>query len=115
MANTYDISTVVSRSYISEQLQDEMQHGQQQKNAFFLQEFVKEYEQKQATVKEVNKPEDLKASEHALKQEEERKKRKKRSKDTYFRHSDMHEVEDTLALDELEVEKQHGSRLDIEA
>lgn len=114
MANTYDVSTVVSRSYISEQLQQEMQNGQEQKSALFLQEFVKEYEQKQASVREVMKSEDLKASEHALKQEEERKK-KKRNKDIYMRHTDNHEVEDSLPTIEPEVEKVHGSKLDIEA
>ena len=44
MPTPYDVSTVVSRSYIPEQMQDSMQKGQEQKNAAFLAEFQKEYE-----------------------------------------------------------------------
>ena len=50
MPTPYDVSTVVSRSYIPEQMQDSMQKGQEQKNAAFLAEFQKEYEKKQKEV-----------------------------------------------------------------
>lgn len=50
MANSYDISTVVSRSYISEQLQDQMQKGAENRNAEFIAQFQKESEKKGVAV-----------------------------------------------------------------
>lgn len=50
MANSYDISTVVSRSYISEQLQDNMQKGAENRNAEFVAQFQKASEKKGNTV-----------------------------------------------------------------
>lgn len=50
MANSYDMSTVVSRSYISEQLQDQMQKGSENRNAEFIAQFQKESEKKGVAV-----------------------------------------------------------------
>lgn len=50
MANSYDISTVVSRSYISENLQDQMQKGMENKNAEFIAQFQKESGKKGSAV-----------------------------------------------------------------
>lgn len=50
MANSYDVSTVVSRSYISEQLQDQIQKGAENKNAEFAAQFQKESQQKGTAV-----------------------------------------------------------------
>ena len=65
MPTPYDVSTVVSRSYIPEQMQDSMQKGQEQKNAAFLAEFQKEC---------------AGVADKSVKMEEERKKREKRRK-----------------------------------
>lgn len=55
MANSYDISTVVSRSYISEQLQDNMQKGAENRNAEFVAQFQKVSEKKgNAVIKTAN-------------------------------------------------------------
>ncbi len=72
MATPYDISTVVSRSYIPEQLQDSMQKGQEQKNAMFLAEFQKEFEKKQQEVGKAIKAESAGVAEKAIKFEEEK-------------------------------------------
>lgn len=77
MATPYDISTVVSRSYIPEQLQDSMQKGQEQKNAMFLAEFQKEFEKKQQEVGKAIKAESAGVAEKAVKFEEEKKKKQK--------------------------------------
>lgn len=50
MANPYDISTVVSRSYISEHLQDQMQKGAENRGAEFIAQFKKESEKKGSAV-----------------------------------------------------------------
>ena len=42
MATPYDVSTVVSRSYIPEQMQESMQKGREPQNAMFLAEFQRE-------------------------------------------------------------------------
>lgn len=78
MPTPYDISTVVSRSYISEQLQDNMQKGQEQKNAMFLAEFQKEFEKKQQEVGKAVKTESAGVADKAIKIEEEKKKKQKR-------------------------------------
>lgn len=80
MSVPYDVSTVVSRSYIPEQLQDNMQRGQELKNAAFLAEFQKEYEKQGSEVKKTPKAESASASDKSVKPEEERKKKKRRPK-----------------------------------
>ena len=80
MSTPYDVSTVVSRSYIPEQMQDSMQKGQEQKNVAFLAEFQKEFEKKQKEVGKTIKTESAGVAENAVKMEEERKKREKRKK-----------------------------------
>lgn len=80
MATPYDISTVVSRSYIPEQLQDSMQKGQEQKNAMFLAEFQKEFEKKQQEVGKAIKTESTGVAEKSIKLEEEKKKKQKRKR-----------------------------------
>lgn len=78
MATPYDVSTVVSRSYILEQMQESMQKGQEQKNAMFLAEFQKEYEKKHQEIGKTVKTESAGVADRAVKMEEERKKREKR-------------------------------------
>lgn len=78
MSSPYDVSTVVSRSYIPEQLQDNMQKGQEQKNVAFLAEFQKEFEKKQKEVSGTIKTESTGVADKSIKMEEERKKREKR-------------------------------------
>lgn len=80
MATPYDISTVVSRSYIPEQLQDSMQKGQEQKNAMFLAEFQKEFERKHQEVGKAIKTESTGVAEKSIKLEEEKKKKQKRKR-----------------------------------
>lgn len=80
MSSPYDVSTVVSRSYIPEQLQDNMQKGQEQKNIAFLAEFQKEFEKKQKEVGGTIKAESTGVADKSIKMEEERKKREKRRK-----------------------------------
>lgn len=80
MSSPYDVSTVVSRSYIPEQLQDNMQKGQEQKNVAFLAEFQKEFEKKQKEVGGTIKTESAGVADKSIKMEEERKKREKRRK-----------------------------------
>ena len=80
MSSPYDVSTVVSRSYIPEQLQDNMQKGQEQKNVAFLAEFQKEFEKKQKEVSGTIKTESAGVADKSIKMEEERKKREKRRK-----------------------------------
>lgn len=80
MSTPYDVSTVVSRSYIPEQMQDSMQKGQEQKNAAFLAEFQKEFEKKQKEVGGTIKTESAGVADKSVKMEEERKKREKRRK-----------------------------------
>lgn len=80
MSSPYDVSTVVSRSYIPEQLQDNMQKGQEQKNVAFLAEFQKEFEKKQKEVGGTIKTESTGVADKSIKMEEERKKREKRRK-----------------------------------
>ena len=80
MSTPYDVSTVVSRSYIPEQMQDSMQKGQEQKNVAFLAEFQKEFEKKQKEVGKTIKTESAGVEDNAVKMEEERKKREKRKK-----------------------------------
>lgn len=82
MPTPYDISTVVSRSYISEQLQDNMQKGQEQKNAMFLAEFQKEFEKKQQEVGKAVKTESAGVADKAIKIEEEKKKKQKRKQNS---------------------------------
>lgn len=81
MANSYDISTVVSRSYISEQLQDNMQKGAENRNAHFMEALQKQSEKKSSSVQKAEQSEDSAALKEALKREEERKKREKNKKD----------------------------------
>lgn len=78
MATPYDVSTVVSRSYIPEQMQDSMQKGQEQKNAAFLAEFQKEFEKKQKEVGGTIKTESTGVADKSIKMEEDRKKKEKR-------------------------------------
>lgn len=80
MSTPYDVSTVVSRSYISEQMQDSMQKGQEQKNAAFLAEFQKEFENKQKEVKGTTKTENAGVADKSVKMEEEYKKKERRKK-----------------------------------
>lgn len=80
MSSPYDVSTVVSRSYIPEQLQDNMQKGQEQKNVAFLAEFQREFEKKQKEVSGTIKTESTGVADKSIKMEEERKKREKRRK-----------------------------------
>lgn len=80
MSSPYDVSTVVSRSYIPEQLQDNMQKGQEQKNVAFLAEFQREFEKKQKEVGGTIKTESTGVADKSIKMEEERKKREKRRK-----------------------------------
>lgn len=80
MSSPYDVSTVVSRSYIPEQLQDNMQKGQEQKNVAFLAEFQREFEKKQKEVSGTIKTESAGVADKSIKMEEERKKREKRRK-----------------------------------
>lgn len=80
MSSPYDVSTVVSRSYIPEQLQDNMQKGQEQKNVAFLAEFQREFEKKQKEVGGTIKTESAGVADKSVKMEEERKKREKRRK-----------------------------------
>ncbi len=78
MAGSYDISTVVSRSYIPEQLQDNMQKGAENKNAFFMAEFRKDSDRKGKTVQKAEGAENPAITENAVKREDERKKRGRR-------------------------------------
>ena len=80
MSSPYDVSTVVSRSYIPEQMQDNMQKGQEQKNVAFLAEFQREFEKKQKEVSGTIKTESTGVADKSIKMEEERKKREKRRK-----------------------------------
>ncbi len=80
MSTPYDISTVVSRSYIPEQMQDNMQKGQEQKNVAFLAEFQREFEKKQKGVKKTLQSESTGVADNAIKLEEEHKKKEKRQK-----------------------------------
>lgn len=80
MSTPYDVSTVVSRSYIPEQIQDSMQKGQEQKNVAFLAEFQREFEKKQKEVGGTIKTESTGVADKSIKMEEERKKREKRRK-----------------------------------
>ncbi len=80
MSGSYDISTVVSRSYISEQVQDNMQKGSEEKSAFFMQEFIKEAEKKNKTVRRADRAENPIISQNRIKEEEKSKKGKKRQK-----------------------------------
>jgi len=80
MSSPYDVSTVVSRSYIPEQMQDNMQKGQEQKNVAFLAEFQREFEKKQKEVSGTIKAESAGVADKSIKMEEERKKREKRRK-----------------------------------
>ncbi len=81
MAGSYDISTVVSRSYISEQLQDGMQKGTEEKSAFFMQEYIKEAEKKNKSVRRADNVENPTITNNRqIKEEEKRKKRKKTQK-----------------------------------
>lgn len=80
MSTPYDVSTVVSRSYIPEQMQDSMQKGQEQKNVAFLAEFQREFEKKQKEVGGTIKTESTSVADKSIKMEEERKKREKRRK-----------------------------------
>lgn len=80
MSSPYDVSTVVSRSYIPEQMQDNMQKGQEQKNVAFLAEFQREFEKKQKEVSGTIKTESNGVADKSIKMEEERKKREKRRK-----------------------------------
>lgn len=80
MSSPYDVSTVVSRSYIPEQMQDNMQKGQEQKNVAFLAEFQREFEKKQKEVGGTIKTESAGVADKSIKMEEERKKREKRRK-----------------------------------
>ena len=80
MSTPYDVSTVVSRSYIPEQMQDSMQKGQEQKNVAFLAEFQTEFEKKQKEVSGTIKTESTGVADKSIKMEEERKKREKRRK-----------------------------------
>ena len=75
MSTPYDVSTVVSRSYISEQMQDSMQKGQEQKNAMFLAEFQKEFEKKQQGIKKTVKSESTGVAEKSIKFDEETKRK----------------------------------------
>lgn len=77
MATPYEVSTVVSRSYIPEQFQNSMQAGQEQKNVMFLQEFQKDFEKKQQEVGKTIKTEGTTVADKSIKMEEERKKRNK--------------------------------------
>lgn len=82
MATPYEVSTVVSRSYISEQLQDGMQKGQEQKNTAFLAEFQKEYDKKGKEVNKSNKSEETGLRDKYINSEAEQKKRnRKKQKD----------------------------------
>ena len=80
MSTPYDVSTVVSRSYIPEQMQDSMQKGQEQKNAAFLAEFQKEFEKKQKEVGGTIKTESAGVADKSVQMEEERTKRDPRRK-----------------------------------
>ena len=77
MATPYEVSTVVSRSYIPEQFQNNMQAGQEQKNVMFLQEFQKDFEKKQQEVGKTIKTEGTTVADKSLKMDEEKKKRNK--------------------------------------
>ncbi len=87
MSTPYDVSTVVSRSYIPEQMQDNMQKGQEQKNAMFLVEFQKEFEKKQQGIKKTVKAEGAGVAENSIKFEEERRKKEKRKRKSQEQNS----------------------------
>lgn len=97
MSTSYDVSTVVSRSYIPEQMQDNMQKGQEQKNVAFLAEFQKEFEKKQKEVGGTIKTESTGVADRSVKMEEERKKREKRKKQD--RHKDNNKKEKHGGID----------------
>lgn len=80
MAGTYDLSTVVSRSYIPEQLQDNMQKGTEEKNAFFMQQYVKDTEKKNKSVRRADNVENPTITNNRQIKEEEKRKQKKRQK-----------------------------------
>lgn len=82
MAGPYDISTVVSRSYISEQLQDNMQKGAENKNAFFMAEFQKDSQKKGKSVQKTEGAENPTITENAVKRQEERRERRRKEKES---------------------------------
>ena len=78
MITPYDISTVVSRSYITEQVQDSMQKGIMLKGEAFLAEYQKEYEKKKNEVAKTEKSSASLVCDKSVKMEEDTKKKKKR-------------------------------------
>lgn len=79
MANPYDISTVVSRSYISEHLQDQMQKGAENRGAEFLAQFQKESEKKGSTVAKTESSENSGTVKRDKKREDEGNKNKNKN------------------------------------
>ena len=77
MAGTYDISTVVSRSYISEQVQDNMQKGAENKSAFFMSEFQKESEKNRRSVQKAEKSENPTITQNAVKRQDQKEKKRR--------------------------------------
>ncbi len=100
MSTPYDVSTVVSRSYIPEQMQDNMQKGQEQKNTMFLAEFQREFEKKQQGIKKTVKTENAGVADNAVKLEEERKKKQKRKhKENKKKSSQLNDEENKHMVD----------------
>lgn len=80
MVSSYDVSTVVSRSYLVEQVQNGLQKGQEQHNAQFLQEFQKNAEKKSQSVQKTEQADNPTISKEAARQIEEKEKREKRKR-----------------------------------
>ncbi len=97
MVKPYDVTTVVSRSYISEQLQNGMQKAQEQHNAQFLQEFQKTAEKKGQAVAKPEQADNPNISKEAIKRLEEKEKREKRRKQ--HQQELLHSDEDTDKVD----------------
>lgn len=81
MAGSYDISTVVSRSYIPEHHQESMQKGAENKSAFFMAEFHKETEKKGKTVQKASGAENGTITENAVRRREEERQKQKGRRD----------------------------------
>ncbi len=78
MVKPYDIATVVSRSYVSEQAQNNVQRGHESHSAQFLQEFKKAADKKSSSVQKTDQSDNPTISKEAVQRLEEKKKRDRR-------------------------------------
>ena len=99
MVTPYDVSTVVSRSYIAEQVQDSMQKGQELKNVAFLAEYQKDYEKKKNEVSKLEKVSTALVCDKSVKMEDEYKKKKRHKKSKRYKESDETNNHNSLVID----------------